>query len=262
MCCTSFGFAVVPDVKYSSSDSDAASGRPARTPRPLTPLACSDCQPSPAPPRALQVRAVEPREPIRVRSLGDHRLRAAARHAVTQIGRHHQCRRGNDRAGQLDRRQHQLPQVRHVAEHQQDAVAATQAERAQVVRQAIRALPQLLERLTHVAAAVADDAQRRARVVPGNDVEPIERPVEVLRPRPRERSRPRARSPPDGRSAYRASAGRDRCPSPLRTPAQLRCANHASMAGSRSRRTLMWSWMLATVVSAMRREPAARCALA
>ena len=130
-----------------------------------------------------------------------------------------------------------------------------------MIRQAIRALAQLFERQTHITA-IADDTQRRSLIAAGDDVEPVERPIELLQARPREgRDRTLVVRPmPDQRVARLPEKNRTGRHSGNLT--QLLLASHSSMARKRSLRTLILALMVATVVSAERREVGARCLLA
>ncbi len=117
---------------------------------------------------------------------GDHLGHAAARETVEQILAVEQRSRGNEHGAEFHGRQHHLPQRRHIAEHEQDAVAALDAERAQEVGRAVRAHPHLRERRLEFRTVLVDDPQRRPRIALGHAVEIIERPIEALRLRPAE----------------------------------------------------------------------------
>ena len=95
-------------------------------------------------------------------------------------------RRGRaDHGAELHRRQHRLPQRDHVAEHQQDAVAALHAERPQAVGHPVGTFGQLGER--QAGSPVADDLQRQARAafaLGQLGVEPVQREIEILQLRP------------------------------------------------------------------------------
>ena len=113
-----------------------------------------------------------------------------------------------DRA-ELDRREHDLPQRHDVAEHQQHVVAAPHAEAAQPVRHLRRtgppsprsSPPRRSRRRRPRAARV------RSRVLGGDHVEPVERPVELVQRGPGEGGDGRRRSRSGGSAAGRARRG-------------------------------------------------------
>src|SRR5262249_47759462 len=80
----------------------------------------------------------------------------------------------------------QLPQRGHVAEHEQNPIAAPHTERAQVRGEEVGAAAQLVEREADIEPALVDDPERGPRVATGDDIEPVERPVEIVRTRPAE----------------------------------------------------------------------------
>ena len=111
---------------------------------------------------------------------------------VRQVGGLQQRRGGDDDRAELHRREHHLPQRDDVAEHQQHVVAAPHPEAAQPVRHL--AGPgrhgRVADRL--VRPVVADHPQREpVRVLGGDHVEPVERPVELVQRRPGEAGRGR-----------------------------------------------------------------------
>ena len=69
----------------------------------------------------------------------------ASTDTVSQIGWREQRRRRDDHRPELHRREHGLPQRLHVAEHQQDAVVALDAETTQPVRKTARSFGELCE---------------------------------------------------------------------------------------------------------------------
>ena len=71
---------------------------------------------------------------------GHHMARPSTLEAVGEIDRREQGGRGNDDGAQLHGGQHHFPERRHVAQHQQHAVAALDAQRAQSVGDPIGAL--------------------------------------------------------------------------------------------------------------------------
>ena len=82
---------------------------------------------------------------------------AAALEPVGEIVCGQQRRCGDDHGAELHRRQHDFPQRDDVAEHQQDAVAAFDAEGAQAVGDAVGPFGQFGE--GEPGGAVADDDQ-------------------------------------------------------------------------------------------------------
>ena len=69
----------------------------------------------------------------RVRAVGDDEARAASREPIVDVGAGELRRRGDHDEAELHRRQRRNPQRRDIAEHQQQAIAALGAERAQAV---------------------------------------------------------------------------------------------------------------------------------
>ncbi len=113
---------------------------------------------------------------------------AAAFEPVEQIGLGQQGGGRDHHGTQLYRRQHGLPQRDDITEHQQDAVAALHAERAQAVGDAVGAFRQFSE--GDFGGAVTDDLQRGSlrRFAAGEfGIEPVERPVEAVERGPAER---------------------------------------------------------------------------
>ena len=95
--------------------------------------------------------------------------------------------RRDQHEAELHRRQHRRPQFGNDAQHHQETVAALGAERAQAVGETRRFRAEFGEgpRLD----ALADDFQRRLAPMLSRrelGVEPFERPVELMRPRPGE----------------------------------------------------------------------------
>ncbi len=118
---------------------------------------------------------------------GDDVAHPAPLEAIQQVGLREQRAGGNDHCAELHRRQHHLPQRHHIAEHQQDAVAALHAQRAQPVGDAAGAFGQLGE--GQLGGAFANDLERRAPTAFAArqlGVEPVERPVEAVQIRPAE----------------------------------------------------------------------------
>ena len=94
--------------------------------------------------------------------------------------------RQHDRA-ELHRGEHRIPQLDTVRQHQQDPVAAHDADQAQPVRDPRRALGHLRERIRIARAGRRiDDPQRGLVVAARHRVEVVERPVECVEHRPLE----------------------------------------------------------------------------
>ena len=113
----------------------------------------------------------------------------AALDPVGDVGDAELRHRRDQHQAELHRRQHRHPQVGRHAEHHQQPVAAPGPERAKTVGEAGGFLGEFGERLR--LHPLADDFQRRpGAMLAGGEfgVEPVERPVEMLRPRPGKRS--------------------------------------------------------------------------
>jgi hypothetical protein len=110
----------------------------------------------------------------------------AALEPVPQVLRREQRRRRDDDRPELHRGQHDLPDLHAVREHHQDALAALDPVPAQEHRHAIRALGELVVGEAHLGAVLLHDVERAAAVAVGQDVEPVERPVETVERRPAE----------------------------------------------------------------------------
>ncbi len=137
--------------------------------------------------RDARHRGIEPGEFRRVRGVGDQVADPAALEPVLQIVLCQQRRRRDHHRAELHRRQHHLPQRHDIAEHQQDALAALDAQRTQSVGDTVRTDRQLGEGCRR--GAVADDLQcqaARAVALRQLGVEPVQRVVEILRLRPLE----------------------------------------------------------------------------
>ena len=114
--------------------------------------------------------------------VGDDVPDLASRDAVDEVGRLQQRRRRDDHRPELHRGQDDFPQRRHVAEHQQHPVPAPDPEAAQPVGHLPRPGRQLGKGQADVVPVVADDPQRGpVRVLGGDHVEPVERPVELVK---------------------------------------------------------------------------------
>lgn len=116
----------------------------------------------------------------------DHMPGAPALDPVPQIGRAQQRGRGDDDRPQLHRGQRGHPQFLLVAEHDDDAVPGPYSLGAQPVGDLVGAQGHLGVRERDLAAVLLDDVQRGGVVALGDDVEPVERPVEPLGARPGE----------------------------------------------------------------------------
>jgi len=110
----------------------------------------------------------------------------AALDAVMQVGRRQQSGSRADHRSQLDRRQHDLPEGRHVGQHHEHPVAAVHAAGPQVIGDAVGTLGKLGEAELRLAPFVVHHPERRAVVAAGVNVEVVERPVELLERRPAE----------------------------------------------------------------------------
>ncbi len=137
--------------------------------------------------RDARDRGIEPVELARIRAVGDDMPDPTAGEAVPKIGRRQQRRRRDHHGAELHRRQHGLPQRHDIAEHQQDPVAAPDAQVAQPVRQAAGIGRELGEAAG--GGGVADDAERLGiaqRPAGKLGIEPVQRVVEMLHARPTE----------------------------------------------------------------------------
>ena len=100
--------------------------------------------------------------------------------------------RGEERGGRDEHRaelhgaEHDLPEGRRVGEHHEDAVAPLDALAPQVDGDAVRALGQLVVAEADLGPVLLDDVEGGAPVAVGDDVEPVERPVEAVERRPAE----------------------------------------------------------------------------
>ncbi len=110
----------------------------------------------------------------------DHVPDPAAVDAVAQVGGAEQGGGRDDDRAQLHRGERGLPQLHLVAEHHEDAVLGAHAPLAQAVGHAVGAGGHLGEGDLDLAAVLLDDVQGGAVVAVGDDVEPVQRPVEVI----------------------------------------------------------------------------------
>ncbi len=105
---------------------------------------------------------------------------AAAGDPVDEVRRPDRRRGRHDHRTQLHDRQHGLPQLDLVAEHQHDRVTLADAAGGQPGRQAIRGTGHLGEGALCRGPVLLHEHQRRAVVAAGDRVEPVHRPVEPL----------------------------------------------------------------------------------
>ena len=109
---------------------------------------------------------------------------ASAVDAVLKVSGGEQRRRRCHDDAKLDRGEQRLPERHLVAEHQHQAVAASCAEAAQEVCDAIRCGRQFRERADRLRSILFDNVQGGTIVAGGDGIEVVERPVEVLLSRP------------------------------------------------------------------------------
>jgi hypothetical protein len=150
---------VVPEVKYSNSRS---------------PGAVPGCATGPAGDAnawRIQLRTVG--------WVGDHEPGLCPCDPVGEI-------RGSDRGGgrydhraELDHRQHAVPELDLVPEHQKDTVSAPHTELGQPGRDLIRTPGHVVERVRGAFPALVSQNQRRTVVAAGDGVEPVDSPVEL-----------------------------------------------------------------------------------
>ena len=112
---------------------------------------------------------------------GDHRADPAAGDAVGQIRRTQQGRGGDHDRAQLHRRQHGLPKGYDIAQHQQDALAAPDAEAPQVIGDLVRAPAEIGEGEPALGPGFIDDPERGSVLAVLDPIEIVERPVEPRR---------------------------------------------------------------------------------
>jgi hypothetical protein len=117
---------------------------------------------------------------------GDHRADPAAGDAIGQIRRTQQGRGGDHDRAQLHRRQHGLPKGYDIAQHQQDALAAPDAEAPQVIGDLVRAPAEIGEGEPALGPGVIDDPKRGSVLAILDPIEIVERPVEPRQARPAE----------------------------------------------------------------------------
>ena len=123
----------------------------------------------------------------RVRLAGDDEARLPALGPILQVDRTQLNRRGQEHRAQADAREHRLPQLDLVVEHDHDVAAARHAGPPQEVRDLVGAAAQQIVGVDLLAAVLLDDPQRGIVVAAGQRIEPVDGEVEVLEPRPGER---------------------------------------------------------------------------
>ncbi|CAB4930731.1 unannotated protein [freshwater metagenome] len=116
----------------------------------------------------------------RVHGVGDHVRRPAALDPVDQVGRAQRGGGRHDDRAELHHRQHRLPQLDLVAQHQHHPVAPADPDRGQPAGHLVRPPDHLGEGVPRLAAVGLGDPQRGALVVAGVGVEPVVRPVEPV----------------------------------------------------------------------------------
>jgi hypothetical protein len=110
----------------------------------------------------------------------------AADHPVAGVRATQQRRRRDEHRTELDRCEDRLPQLHLVAEHEDDPVAAAHTLRAEPIGDLVGSAGHLRERDPLLGTVLLDDPQRRPVVALRDHVEPIQRPVERVQPRPLE----------------------------------------------------------------------------
>jgi hypothetical protein len=98
--------------------------------------------------------------------------------AVDQVGRPEGGGRRHDHRTELHHREHRLPELHLVAEHQDDAVAAGHPLAPEPAGHLVGAAHHVVEGVRRLTAVLLDDVQRGRGVVAGVAVEPVDRPVE------------------------------------------------------------------------------------
>ncbi len=116
----------------------------------------------------------------------DHMPHAAADDAVLEVGGGEQGGGGNHHRAEFDAGEHGVPQLDAVGQHEQHAVAARHAARAQEVGHARRALRHVGKAVARLAAVFFHDPQRNRVIALGHWIEIIERPVEAVERGPAE----------------------------------------------------------------------------
>ncbi len=122
----------------------------------------------------------------RIGDRGDDVPHPPAREAVGEVVARQQRRRRHDDGTELHRRQHAFPERRDIAQHQQQPVAAADAEPAKIVGDAVRPLAERGKGNLRLTAALIDDPQRRPLVTARDPIEMVERPVEAIEHGPAE----------------------------------------------------------------------------
>src|SRR4029079_14891513 len=109
---------------------------------------------------------------------------ASAVDAVLQIcGRQQRRSRGHDET-ELDRVEQRFPESDFVTEHQQQAVALPGTKAGQEIGNAIRCDRELREGTDGLSSVLLDEMKGWTGVIGRDDIEVVERPVEMLLSRP------------------------------------------------------------------------------
>ena len=123
-------------------------------------------------------RGADAVELVRVGAGGDDIPDRSAHDAVIEVGAADRDGRREDDRPDLDQREHRLPELDLVAEHEHHRIAPRDPERLQPCGELVRAGRHLVERADRSAAVLFDDDERRGGVAAGDDIEPLDRPVE------------------------------------------------------------------------------------
>ena len=115
-----------------------------------------------------------------IRPAHDHVPHIAHGNALAQVFGCQQRGGGNDDGTKLDAGEHHIPQCGYVAEHEQDAIPALHAQRAQVVGRTGGTLGHLRKRQACFVALIVVHPEGDGIVAAGHGVEIIERPVEAI----------------------------------------------------------------------------------
>ena len=111
---------------------------------------------------------------------------AATRNSIPQIVTRKKTGGRNQDHTQLDCREHDLPQRRFVAEHDQEVITTFHVMRAQPVRDLVGTSSERREGQATLCTRFLDNPQRRILVANSHRVEVIERPIELGDARPYE----------------------------------------------------------------------------
>src|ERR1035441_5638887 len=122
----------------------------------------------------------EPLERAGVLGRRDDERHLSTGNPVLKVALRQEKRRRDEDRAELDGGQDRLPQLRLVVKHEKNAAPALKPLPPEEVRDAVRALPPLGERVFPLAPLFVDDPERRAVVSFRPDVEVVEGPVELL----------------------------------------------------------------------------------